>query len=124
MCVSAHILYFWFFTVSFIPKTAVLFPGHNVTFMCNVTNKFWLINDTLTRVTDNELADIDGITSTGPQLLTLVIARSANDTLYGCGMQMMGRFVADTGVVYVASTYIRRTYICIHMLIVLFCLFI
>ena len=79
--------------------------------MCNEPNKYWLINDTTNRIADNELADIDGVTSTGPQLLTLVITRSANDTLYGCGVQMMGRFSLDTGVVYVASTYVHT---CIH----------
>ena len=73
--------------------------------MCNDPNKFWIINDTATRLTDEELRSIYGITSAGPQLLTLVITQSANDTLYGCGVLMMGRFVSDTGVVYVASTH-------------------
>ena len=73
--------------------------------MCNDTNKLWLISDIETRKADDELANINGITSTGPQLLTLVITQSANDTLYGCGIIMMGDFVTDTGVVYVASTY-------------------
>ena len=91
------------FIVSFTPKTAILFPNGNVTFMCNDANKFWVINDTNTRITDNELAAIDGVTSTGPQLLTLVITQSANNSLYGCGVITMGDFVSDTGVVYVAS---------------------
>ena len=77
--------------------------------MCNDINKLWLINDTEIRISDKELANIDRITSTGPQLLTLVITRSANDTLYGCGIVFMGSFVVDTGVVYVASTYIHST---------------
>ena len=73
--------------------------------MCNNSNKIWVINDTYTRITDGELTNIDRITSTGPQLQTLVITQSANDTLYGCGIIMMGRFVTDSGVVYVASTH-------------------
>ena len=101
-----HVL-FGIFIVSFTPKTAVLFPGGTVTFMCNVVNKFWLINDTTIRLTDNELRSINGVTSTGPQLLTLVITQSANNTLYGCGVPMSGRFVTDTGVVYVAGMHIH-----------------
>ena len=109
MYAQLHIL---FFTVSFTPKTAILFPGGNVTFVCNDITKLWIINDTDTRLADDELPAIDGITSTGPQLLTLVITQSANNTLYGCGVVTFGGFIIDTGVVYVASMYRDMHYIC------------
>lgn len=103
MYTCMHNCYILFFTVSFTPKTAILFPGGNVTFVCNDPQKFWIINDTDTRRTDNELAAIDGVTSTGPQRLTLVITQSANNTLYGCGVVLLGDFISATGVVYMAS---------------------
>ena len=96
-----------YFTVSFTPKTAVLFPGGNVTFTCNDTNKLWLINDTATRKDDLELQQIDGISSGGPGFTMLIITQSANNTFYGCGIVSGGQFVTDTGIVYVASTNVH-----------------
>ena len=101
---------FFIHTVSFTPKTAVLFPGSNVTFMCNDSNKLWIINSTI-RKGDDEIALINGITSTGPMNTTLIITESANNTLYGCGVILGGRFVSDSGVVYVASTYVHNNVI-------------
>ena len=86
-----------------------MFPGGNVTFTCNDTNRLWLINDTATRRTDNELPD--GVSSNGPGSTMLIITQSANNTLYGCGVVLLGDFVIDTGIVYVASMYVR-IYIC------------
>ena len=92
-----------FFVVSFTPKTAVLFPGDNVTFTCNDTSRVvWLINDTYTRVAANELLSIDGVSSNGAML---IITQSAINTLYGCAILQNGEFISDTGIVYVASTY-------------------
>ena len=90
-----------------------MFPGGNVTFTCNDTNRLWVINDTATRVTDNEILNIDGVSSNGPGTAILIISQSANNTLYGCGIVLLGDFVSDTGIVYVASMYILYMYV--HM---------
>ena len=58
---------------------------------------------TTIRKSASELNMTDGITSTGQML---VITKSANNTLYGCGFVFNGAFVADTGIVYVASMYV------------------
>ena len=105
--IGAYCKLFHFSTVSFTPETAILFPGDNVTFTCNDTNKLWLINDTATRKDDLELQQIDGISSGGPGFTMLIITQSANNTLYGCGIISGGRFVTDTGIVYVASTNVH-----------------
>ena len=110
--------YFYFFTVFFTPETAVLFPGGNVTFTCNETdlNRLWIINDTVNRRTDDELQTIDGVSSNGLGSTMLIITQSANNTLYGCVLLQNGTFISDTGIVYVASTYVCMCiYICMYM---------
>ncbi|XP_065897929.1 adhesion G protein-coupled receptor L3-like isoform X2 [Dysidea avara] len=85
--------------VSFTPETAVLFPGGNVTFSCNITiGRFWIINVTTTRVASGELPD--GLMADGNML---IITESANDTLYGCGVIVDPNVFIDTGIVYLAA---------------------
>ena len=97
-----HNASFDFVTVSFRPKTAILFPGGNVIFTCNQTSfRFWIINETVNRITDDELLNITGVSSNGTML---IITQSVNNTLYGCAIaQFQGGFITDTGIVYVAS---------------------
>ena len=91
------------FTVSFTPKTAVLFPNDSVTFICNETNfRVWIINETNNRVTNDELVNVTGVSSDNETML--IITQSLNNTLYGCAMlQSDGGFIEDTGILYVAS---------------------
>ena len=119
MCVYAYVCnaYLYFFTVLFTPDTAVLFPGGNVTFTCNETdlNRLWIINDTVNRRTDDELLNIDGVSSNGLGSTMLIITQSANNTLYGCAILQNGEFISDTGIVYVASTYRVCVYACSYV---------
>ena len=87
--------------VSFTPKSGVLYSGGNVTFFCNLMpfGRFWLINDTATRRANSELPD--GLMADGNML---IVTKSANDTLYGCGVVSGASFVSDTGIVYLAGT--------------------
>ena len=93
------------FLVAFIPKLAVLFPGEDVTFTCNITvGRLWLINDTTTRKLSNELPA--GLSTSGTML---IVTNSANDTLYGCGFVLIAPngtevFLHSTGILYVAGT--------------------
>ena len=120
ICVYACICnaFFYFFTVLFRPETAVLFPGGNVTFTCNETdlNRLWIINETVNRRTDAELLNIEGVSSNGLGSTMLIITQSANNTLYGCALFKNSTFIEDTGIVYVASTYICISiYVCMYI---------
>ncbi|XP_065912339.1 uncharacterized protein [Dysidea avara] len=87
--------------VSFTPETAVLFPGGNVTFSCNITiGRFWIINDTTTFKSSGELPD--GVMADGNML---IVTESANNTLYGCGLFVDPNPVIDTGIVYLADQW-------------------
>ena len=100
-----HNASFDFVTVSFRPKTAILFPGGNVIFTCNQTSfRFWIINETDNIVPNHDLLNINGVTSNGTML---IITQSVNNTLYGCAIALPGGdFITDTGIVYVASMYL------------------
>ncbi|XP_065912387.1 receptor-type tyrosine-protein phosphatase S-like isoform X2 [Dysidea avara] len=85
--------------VSFTPETAVLYPGGNVTFTCNITiGRFWLVNDTTTRKSSTELPD--GVLADGNMF---IVTESANNTLYGCGVIVDPDVFIDTGIVYLAG---------------------
>ena len=93
--------------VSFTPETAVLFPGGNVTFSCNITiGRFWIINDTTTFKSSGELPD--GVMADGNML---IVTESANNTLYGCGLFVDPNPVIDTGIVYLAG--ITKQQLCV-----------
>ena len=98
---TKHIFFNIGIIASFTPEAAVLFPGENVIFTCNLTiGRLWIVGDIGTRKANNELPD--GLMAHGNML---VITQSANDTLYGCGVTAGDNFIFDTGMVYLAGTY-------------------
>ena len=99
---------FWsLYVVSFTPKTAVLFPGGNVTFTCNHGNNFWIIRNIDRRLDDMEVEAIDGLSlnDDGDDPM-LIVTQSDNNTLYGCGVFINSVFITDTGILYVAGMYV------------------
>ena len=86
-----------------------MFPNDSVTFICNETSfRVWIINETDNLILNSELPNIDGVSSNGTKL---IITQSLNNTLYGCAIvQSDGGFITDTGILYVASTYV-----CMHL---------
>ena len=91
-----------------------MFPNDNVTFICNETNfRVWIINETNNRLVNDELVNIAGVSSDNGTML--IITQSLNNTLYGCAMlQSDGGFISDTGILYLASTYVCM-YVCMYM---------
>ena len=116
LCISWYVL---ILIVSFTPKTAVLFPGGNVTFMCNNSNNFWIVDDVGRRLDDSEVERIDGLSviDDGDDAM-LFITQSDNNTLYGCGI-FLDTFILDTGILYVAGTYVCIYSTYMHMSILL-----
>ena len=90
--------------VSFTPKTAVLFPGGIVTFTCNSSENFWVVNETTSFIDDVEIERINGLSVVDGDNPMLIVTQSANNTLYGCGI-FSGSFIVDTGILYVAGMY-------------------
>ena len=103
------------FIVSFTPKTAVLFPNDNVTFICNETNfRVWIINETDNFIPNDQLVNIAGVSSDNGTML--IITQSLNNTLYGCAiLQSDGGFIIDTGILYLASMYCIHVYMHINV---------
>ena len=67
---------------TFTPRSAILFPGQKVVFMCNTTATafVWIINNNY--FFSNQLQPENGVYAINNSLL---VNMSMNATLYGCG---------------------------------------
>ena len=86
---------------TFIPSSAILFPGQQVVFMCNTTADafVWIINND--NFFSNQLRPENGVFAIDT---TLFINMSMNATLYGCGSIIGGNITSsEKSIVFVAG---------------------